>query len=948
MYTPNGHGKSTPARTALLVLAIAATALTAVLALAPVTAVADSPVKLFTVGASSLQAGGHPDIQVEFKVGTSASAGYPDPCLCNDPKDIQVNMPKGFIGNPHAVPQCGNVEFALVECPPDTQVGIVALLLYKEFGVGGGAYFWQPLYNMVTRPDQAGLLAFQTPAAPGSPQYVVLKARTDSDYGLTVTNIGIERLFPIYGFTQWLWGVPADPIHNSLRMPKGFTTLECNSATENGDPRQGISENRYPSRSYECNNPGPGPLASNIPPEPFLSGPTACAGPLPATITTFSYDTGIAHGETTYPGVTGCDLLSFNPSLSAKPTTEEADAPSGADIDLTVPQLQSPSSPSPSSIRAVTVTLPEGFSLNPGAADGKTSCSDTEARFGTEEEAQCPEYSKIGTLTLDSSALPAPIPGYIYLGDPIPGNRYRLFITANGFATHVKLAGSVTPDPRTGQLVTSFPDLPESPLTEFNMHFFGSERGLLATPTKCGTYAVHSTFKPWDSALPDQDATQFFTIDSGPGGSPCPGSARPFTPGFTAASTGSTGGAFSPFSLELSRNDGDQNLSGLTVKTPPGFSASLRGIPYCSESAIASMSAPGYSGRTEEAYSACPAASQIGTLNAGAGPGSRPLHATGKTYLAGPYKGAPVSLVTVFPAIAGPYDLGTIAVRAALNVDPLTAQVTAVSDPLPLVYEGVPLRVRSLQIKLDRPKFTLNPTNCQPHSVDTKIAGEEGAVATPSTNFQVSNCATLPYQPKLSLRLKGGVNRRGHPAIHADLTASGGEANSKEVVVTLPSGELLDNSHIGTVCTRVDFAKNACPKASLLGDVTVSSPLLDKPLQGSIYLRSSQHQLPDLALDLEGQFDIEAVGMIDSVKGRLRTSFNSIPDVPFSKISLNLVGGAKGILQNTEDLCGTNKRATVSMVGQNGATTTSRVKLKPLCGANAKRKRHRGRAGKGR
>jgi hypothetical protein len=906
------------------------------------TASASSPVYSYSTTPSTTQAGGHPDIVVEYKIGNRAVQGFNDPCYCNDPKEIIQGLPQGVIGNPNTTPRCGAVELSEFRCPIDSQVGIVAVILYKELGVGGGIFIVQPLYNMVPRPDQAGLLAFPAVSPINQPQYVVLKARTGSDYGLTATFTGALRLFPTFGVSQYLWGVPADAVHNPLRfVPNGTNPgLLCINAQEFADPRKGLSENRFPNAPGECSaSPAPtGP--SNSPRTPFLSNPTDCSGLLTSTLDTVSYDFGVEHGETSYPAMTGCDLLSFNPSLSAKPTTEEADTASGIDVDLTVPQLLSADTPSPSAIKAATVTLPPGFSINSNAADGKTSCSDADAMFGTEEAARCPEFSKVGTLEIDSSALPGPVPGYVYLGDPKPGDRYRLILVADGFATHIKLAGSVIPDPQTGQLVVSFPDLPMSPLTRFRMHFFGSERGILATPTQCGTFPVKSTFVPWDSALPDQDSTQFFTIDSGPGESSCPGAPRPFRPRFSAAATRNTGGAFSPFSVELSRADGDQGLAGLKITTPPGFSASLRGIPYCPESAIATLLAGGYNGVTEQASPACPAASQLGRVVAGAGAGSRPLHVPGRVYLAGPYKGAPVSFVVSIPAVSGPYDLGTVAVRAALYVDPVTAEVTTVSDPFPRIIGGIPLRTRSVQLTFDRPNFTLNPTSCAPLSVDGEVTGDESGLFDVRSPFQVANCAILGYGPRLSLKFSGGVERRGHPAIRAVLRTTPGEANSRKVAVTLPKGELLDNSHIDTICTRVQFARDACPSGSRIGAAEATTPLLDNPLQGSVYLRASSNRLPDMVVDLEGQVNVELVGRIDAVRGALRTTFDTAPDAPISQFVLNLEGGDKGLVTNSESLCeGPRKKAVVAMIGHNGAKANSRVRLRSACGGHAKKKR---------
>jgi hypothetical protein len=482
------------------------------------------------------------------------------------------------------------------------------------------------------------------------------------------------------------------------------------------------------------------------------------------------------------------------------------------------------------------------------------------------------------------------------------------------------------------------------------LHIFGSERGLLATPTECGTYAVETHFVPWDSVLPDQDATQFFTIDSGPGGSPCPGPTRPFSPGFEAGSAGNTAGVYSPLSIGLSREDGQQFLSGLSVTTPLGFSANLKGVPYCPQSAIDQLSNSAYSGIAEQVAPSCPASSQIGTVQASAGAGSRPVNVEGKAYLAGPYNGAPLSLIVVVPAVSGPYDLGNIAVRAAIYVNPITAQVTTVSDPLPQMLEGIKLRAKSLRVNVDRSNFARNPTNCDPLSVGATATGDQGSSSALSVHYQVANCAALPFRPKLTLNLTGGLNRRGHPAISAVLRTSPGEANLRRASVALPMGELLDNGHIGTICTRPQFAADQCPEGALLGTAEAVTPILDQPLRGNVYLRSSNHNLPDLVADLEGQIDIELAGRIDTVKGgSLRTTFESVPDAPVTEFKLTLAGGKRGLLQNSTSLCGKAKYAKTKMTGQNGVRFNTRTKLSRRCGSgNARHKRHHRGGGQGR
>ncbi|HEY5977953.1 MAG TPA: hypothetical protein VIT85_08860 [Solirubrobacterales bacterium] len=903
--------------------------------LAADTGQAKAPVEEYGLYPSTTQAGGHPDVKIKFKVGNRRSQGFPDPCFCNDPKDIIVNLPQGFIGNPHVTPQCTAEQFALGKCPIDSQVGMIAVLIYDRPGENNGGFLVQPIFNMEPPPGTPGLLAFAPSLGPA--QYIYLKARTGGDFGLTATVTGLQRVAPVLEILQYMWGVPADPVHDLYR---GYYDI-CQA----GEVESFFDANEMPVGS--CGSASNTPRPSSSPLLPFLSNPTVCSGPLQATLETTSFDKGTDEGSTTYPAITGCGQLTFNPSLSAKPTTIETDAASGLDIDLSVPQIQSAFTPSPSQIKKTVLTLPEGFSINPNAADGKTVCRDDEANFGSEGPAECPDFSKVGSTVIDSSALPGPIGGYLYLGEPLPGDRYRLILTAEGFATNIKLSGSIKPDPETGRLVTTFDNLPQSPLTEFNLHVFGAERGVLATPTRCGTYAVQSTFTPWNDVLPEQSATQFFTLDSGPVGSACPGDPRPLAPTFTASSAGNTGGAHSPFAIELSREDGSQNLSGLTVKTPPGFSATLKGVSYCPETALDRLNGPGYSGVGELASSACPANSQIGTATGGAGVGSRPLYVPGKVYLAGPYKGAPLSLVVVIPAVSGPYDLGNVAVRAAISVDPETAQVTAISDPLPRILEGILLRTRFLQVKLDRPGFALNPTNCDPFTVEAIVTGTEGSTATRGSDYQAANCARLPFAPKLALKLTGSTKQAGNPALTATLTAKPGEANISRAKVTLPPTELVDNAHIRNICTRVQFNEGntpgeKCPPGTILGFAKANTSLLDKPLEGPIYLRSTGRAgLPDVVAALNGQIDIVLVGHIDSVQRRLRTTFESVPDAPVTKVVLKFYGGERGLIENSPRLCAHAQHFTAAITGQNGKTLNRRPVLSTPCG---KKQKHKARA----
>ena len=893
----------------------------------------------FIASPSITQAGGHPEIDIKFTVENHDEArahGHPEPCNCGDADNVITSLPAGVIGDPTNVPRCTQVNFDNGEsCSPDTQVGVAipGILFgeaHLEYGEPGHVYeLHTPLYNLEPHPGQAGLLGFFLPLA-HTPAYIVLRARTGSDYGLNAEFPGVEHLIPADGFHLELWGVPAEARHDSER---------CTSLTGGFF---GVGE---------CATTGP----SNAELKPFLDNPTVCDGPLESSLEVLYYSGKVVTESAPWPASTGCDQLSFNPSLYAQPTTTATDAPSGLDVDLTVPQLQSPVAPSPSEIRAITVTLPQGMAINPNAADGKASCTDSEARFGSEEEAECPETAKVGTLTLTSTALPGPIPGAIYLGAPEPGNRYRLILTANGFATHVKLRGSVEPDPETGQLVVSFQNLPQSPFSNFNLHFFGSERGLLATPVRCGTYPVTSTFTPWDSVLPVQTSTQYFTLDNltnPPTGSECPSSSRPFDPGFQAGVTNATAGANSPFFVDLTRSDGEQNLSALNVTTPPGLLASLAGIPYCSDTALAGAAEASHSGLAEDAHPSCPATSQIGTSETGAGAGTHPVYLPGRVFLAGPYKGAPLSLAVITPAVSGPYDLGNVVVRAALQINPETAQITAISDPLPQILQGIPLRLRSILINLNRQNFMLNPTNCNPLAVNGQATGDEGAVASLTNHFEVVSCTDLGFSPELGLKLSGSAKRAGDPALTAtiDYPSAGRYANIASATVTLPPTELIDNAHLQNPCTKVQFAEGAtpgekCPPGSVIGSAQADTPLLGEPLKGPVYLRSApenKNGLPDLVAALNGQIDLTLDGKISTVRRKsIRTTFATVPDAPVSHFTLSLDGGHRGLLENSTDLCSRRLHATAAIAAQNGRTTSQNPVLRTPCGPKARLHRDR-------
>ncbi len=923
------------------------------------------PIFRFTTLPSTTQAGGHPDVAFSYAVGNRAQ--NPSPCGCDDPKNISVHLPTGLIGNPHATPQCTIAAFASEECPTDSQVGITQVhvstgtcIELEECTIS----FLTPVFALVAPPEDAGLLGFKTGIF-ASPILTVISSRTDSDYGINATVENTPHFFPLFSFKEDIWGIPSEHSHDDLRF--GFRQLPTIGGTEicttGGEPSTFDpntmatwcpfrGEHKAVGTNTEFGGPG-GPVSSDSPHVPFWQNPTTCGeSSLVASLDVLSYTEEFTQADSSYPATTDCDQLTFNPSQSVVPTTSAADSPSGAELHLSVPQFESPSVPSPSELRDATITFPEGFSLAPNVANGKTTCSEAQARFGTTEEAQCPEDAKVGTISIDTPVLPGPLLGAVYLGEPQPGNRFRLFLVLDGFGLHIKLSGKVIPDPVTGQIRIAFQNLPQTPFESFNVHIFGSERGALDTPSQCGSYEVSSVFTPWDAALPEQTSRQFFKVTEGPNGSSCPDGARPFSPGLKSASSANTAAAHTSFSIDLTRNDGEQNLKALNVTTPPGFSATLKGVSYCPDAAIAAAALESHTGLAEEASPSCPASSLIGESSAGTGAGDHPLFLPGRVYLAGPYKGAPLSLAIITPAVSGGYDLGNVVVRAALHVNPETAQITAISDPLPQIFQGIPLRLRAILVNLNRPGFALNPTDCNPLAVTAQVFGTEGAVSTPSEHFQVANCVSLSFAPRLAMGFSGSTKRAGNPSLRTELTypSSGPYANVSRVAVTLPPTEIVDNAHIKDPCTKDQFFEGKvpgekCPPGSDIGFAKASTPLLEKPLEGPVYLRTGGgHKLPDIVAALNGQIDIALDGHVDAVHSGIRTTFETVPDAPVSHFTLSLDGGRKGLLQNDTNLCTNTLRAVADIAAQNGKAANQNPVLSTPCAKKHQKRARLGRA----
>ena len=592
--------------------------------------------------------------------------------------------------------------------------------------------------------------------------------------------------------------------------------------------------------------------------------------------------------------MTGCGTLSFNPSISVHPDTAVADSPTGLNVDVHVPQAPNdPSALATSMLKDATVTLPSGMAVNPAAADGLQACTQAQIGLDNASEPTCPDASKIGTAEIDSPIQADPLTGSIYLAQQSSnpfGSLLAIYVAVQSDGVLIKLAGDLVPDPATGQLTTVFSNNPQLPFTDFKLDFFGGNRAALVTPDSCGTFTTTSSLAPW-SGNAAATASDSFAISSG-----C---VSGFSPTFTAGVSNPQAGASSLFGLSFSRADSDQKLSGLAVTLPPGLLAKVGRVPLCSDS--------------DANAGTCPASTQVGTAQVGAGAGSEPFFLPGRVYLTGTYKGGQYGLAVVVPVLAGPLNLGTVVVRASINIDPTDARVTVVSDPLPTILDGIPLRLRRVDVRLDRPGFMVNPTSCDPTRLTGTLTSAAGASANVASRFQVGGCQALGFSPKLSIKLsgKGQTHSGSHPTLTANLTQPGGQANIRSAVVSLPLSLALDPTNSAHVCsydvaTAVHGGAVGCPASTIVGTATAVTPLLSQPLTGKVYLVQGirfgpQGQrirtLPSLLAALRGQIalDLRATTSVTNI-GQLVTTFSTIPDAPVSKFTLTIAGGRKGLL----------------------------------------------------
>jgi hypothetical protein len=669
--------------------------------------------------------------------------------------------------------------------------------------------------------------------------------------------------------------------------------------------------------------------------------PSACSNTLSVAATATGWLGSTASDErlfTTATGepetVEGCAKLGFEPSATIQPEAKSTETPTGLNVDIKIPQNESSNGLASATLKKVVVELPLGFKVNPPAGNGLTSCSVGQIGLGNSLPADCPPNSKVGTAEIFTSLLPNPLSGNIYLaeqGNNPFGTLLALYLVVEGEGVVIKLPGRVDANSQTGQVTTTFDNNPQQPFEELKVKLFGGNgapRASLVTPPSCGTYVVNSEFTSWASPVP-VSLSNPVNINQG-----CSNGA--FNPGLSAGTTNPAAGRYSPLTLRVTRNDGEQNLAAVSATLPEGLLAKLAGVPLC--------------GNAEASTGNCPAGSQIGTTTTGVGAGTQPLYIPqpGKSptavYLAGPYRGGPYSLVVKVPAQAGPFDLGTIAVRVALLIDPFTAKVTATSDPLPQILQGIPVAYRDVRVNVDRADFILNPTSCDPMKIESTLTSAAGAVATPSQRFQAAGCESLGFKPSVSLRLKGATKRAGHPSLKAVVTypSKGTYANIARAQVGLPPSEFLDQGNLNQVCKQADLRAGTCPASTIYGHAKAWSPLLERPLEGPVYLGVGfGYKLPALVADLNGQVRILLKGKVDTTKQKgLRNTFEAVPDAPVSRFVLEMKGGKRyGLLENSANICRSPQRANALFSAQNGKSVQLRPKIANSCIGKGKKKK---------
>lgn len=903
-------------------------------------------------GRSPTQAGVHPfqltnvltlnTGEVAAKLEKQAPAGLA--------KDLRFHLPSGLIGNPTPLPQCTDAQFETDEvvagstsvhnkCPAQTAIG-VATITYNAGGIAGINLETEtvPLFNLTPSAGEPARFGFELALL----TRVTLDASVPAggDYGVTVSVGNIPQSAAFLASKVTFWGVPGDSRHDSER---GWNCLNGSSSCV--------------------------PQAESEPP-PFLSLPTSCNGPMRTTVQADSWAE--PHPERPFEaplfsefmigGLDGCNRLQFNPEIDVAPDIPNASTPTGLEVKVHVPQTSvlNPESLAESTLRDTTVALPRGVTVNPGGADGLEACSEGQVGFAgfsefnaafeagvrtavftpTLPQPFCPNASKVGTAEIETPLLPNELKGAVYLATPAPkgaeepgrnpfDSLVAMYIVAEDPVSGVlvKLPGVVSLDSNTGQLVSTFTNTPELPFENLRLHFFGESRAPLGTPPLCGPYTTEASFAPWSGNEPSRVSSRF-DITSGANGGACQ-SPLPFAPSLTAGSTNIQAGAFSPFTMTMSREDGNQDLKSIELHMPPGLSGVLAGVPLC--------------GEAQAAAGTCGPGSLIGETTVSVGLGGNPFTVTGgKVYLTGPYEGAPFGLSIVNPAVAGPFNLGKVVVRAKLEVNPTTAAVTVTSDEkgpyaIPPMIDGIPLEIKHVNVTINRPGgFTFNPTSCAAMAITGTLHSIEGATQTLPVPFQATNCAVLKFAPKFAVTTSGKTSKANGASLHVKLTypkaPQGTQANIARVKVDLPKQLPSRLTTLQKACTAAQFAVNpaGCPAASIIGHAKAITPLLPVPLEGPAYFVSHGGEaFPSLIMVLQGYgVTLDLVGTTFISKAGITSStFKTVPDAPVGSFELTLPQGKYSALAANGNLCKSKLAMPTGFVAQNGQKVSQITKI---------------------
>ncbi len=838
------------------------------------------------------QAAGHPGWGITgFEVNTEGEA-FPNATPAGIGSGgvvthVRTDVAPGVSTNPEAVKKCKVEEFdghevapgiftgPGPECSPETEIGVNKVVIYagplatpKDLPLEG------KIYNVVQPNGLASLFAV----------------------ALDLTNAGHPGVFAhtlIEGHVEW-----AGNYHDYYEIEVSPTLPLIASRVE-------LFGNK--------GNTGQGG---------FITNPSRCAGPGPFTENEVTLTSAVGQkGAKTYTtpiGPEGClgegSFMAppFEPEFKLIPATTQSDQPDGITTEAIVPHDPSASGIDNSQVRNASVTLPEGMTLNPAAAQGMKACTPEQIGIKTRNPVTCPAESKLGTVILTVPDLPAsePLEGNLYLGGgpTITNPPFKVYVDAETarYGISVRLEGTVKVNESTGRVTTEFLENPEQPFSDLKVSFNGGALAPIANPLACGPALTTTSFVPYTGG-PTKTPSWAFPVDSNNAGGACP-SPLPFSLTQSTASAPTTGGANTNFTLNLTRPDGQQYLSRVSATLPAGLVGKIPAVPLCPE--------------PQASLGTCSSASQIGTATTTVGSGPTPVHFSGPVYLTGPRGSAPYGMTVVVNAAVGPFSLGNVIARTGIEVNPITERVT-VAGEVPTIFKGIPLRMKTLSVAITRQGFLISPTNCGALTTNTTLTSTFGATQSLSTPFQATGCSSLAFKPKFTASSNGKTSRANGAALNVKVGyPSGTQANIKSVLVTVPKRLPSRLSTLKNACREAVFNANpfSCPSNSRVGGGTVITPVLPEKLTGpAFFVSHGGAAFPDLDLVLKGSgVTVILVGNTNIKNGITTTNFASLPDVPVTSFESSLPVGKNSAVTAIGSICKQSLVMPTTITAQNG------------------------------